>query len=766
MYVDRPLASAIRARTARDHGVDLVLDAWSGAPKDRRAAVITAQGDLARAASYAGGPWLKLLDGDIKGALEEARNARSAVGMAILEAEALFAAGAVVAGLECLEALHLRNDASGTLALARRRHQLGDHDGAVAAAQTLPLHAHAALTGARSALMSGRPGMALRFVEPYLLGHAPLPEPAVAGAMTMTTAAILAKLREHAQLRQFVDGVLGAGDLAEDMKPAVARAGWMAGLARQAWHRFDADEGPWGAAGQLELAVLAGDAPLAERLLKRAGPLGAPSAVAVQLLKGTPANTPRQGRYLTESAEKVFANGRTVHIWRTHPHRWQPWIEAALRTPANVGVYDLAAGKLPSVSELPDALMDDGALFESLVPLRRQPVPVQPDPGPGSGIRVASDLCSGVGIGHDWPDGETEALRQALSTRAAVVSGLAVVNADEALAAGSSGRPLVVVAPPGDPFWAGPLPELVWPALKVVRASPQVGWKGAGERVADALATWSQFQGQPTLPVRTPPATRPSAAQVPTEPAGGTDGSDARGAAEAASGAAEAASGAADVASGTVEAESAVESSRSERPSGSVLAKTPEQAASGSTERRQVPRAAAPADVPGQRRLDRGPGKPATASRSSPSGRQPSVVADRMPVASSRAGTQSGASKPGARTGDRQSAEAPKARPTASRQRQGGPSSRPAPTKRRQGATGPEQPRQAAPKGTEGTAPMTRSATEKAVDQIELDPVETAKETVRSAAQGAGEPSTGSRGGAGTAPVRQASSTDDGGTTR
>ena len=492
MYIDRSLAAGMRSRMARDHGVDILLDAWSGAPPDRRAARLAAQGDLARAASYARGLWSKLLEGAAGEVLAAARKSLGSPGMAFLEAEALFAAGAVVAGLRRLEDLHDRGDASATLGLVRRRHQLGDHVGAMRAAQTLPWDAHTALTGARSALAADRPGVALRFVEPFLEGVAGLPEPAVAGAFGMTVAAVLARLGEHAQLRRLGDRMLGAGDLPDDMKPTVARTAWTAGLAREAWYRFDAEEGPWNVAARLELAVLAGDPRLAARLLERAGPLGAPSVLAVRLLTGTRTGGNADGEARpAEAADEVFAEGRLVHIWRTHPHRWRPWIDAALRTPADVVVCDLAQGRLPAEDTLPWVVLDDGALIDILDPL-----PVSRDRTGSGGAAVAADLCRGVGIGHDWPDEETVAAHRALAAVEGA-DGVAVLGAGEALACAHTGRPVVAVAPPGDPFWAGPLPELAWPALRVVRADPQEGWSGAGDRVAASAAG---LLGQPAGP--------------------------------------------------------------------------------------------------------------------------------------------------------------------------------------------------------------------------------------------------------------------------
>ena len=491
MYVDRTLAAGERARTARDHGVDIVLDAWSGSPRDRRAALIAAQGDLPRAASYAGGGWSKLLEGDVNAALEAARQAIGSPGMAFLEAEALFAAGAVVAGLQRLEALHARGEPEATLGLVRRRHQLGDHRGAVRIAQSLPWHAHVALAGARSALTVDQPGVALRLVEPYLQGFAPLPEPAVAAAFTVVTASILARFGEHTQLQRFVDRVVMAGDLGEDMLPAVARAAWIAGRARESWHRFEVDKSPWCVAARLELAVLAGDPALAAQLLTKAGPLGVPSTPAVNLLRGEPdAGDASPGDPLTAGAREVFVADKTVHVWRTHPHRWQPWIDAALRTPADVVVCDLVRNEVPDPEVLPWAVMDDGALVEALAPTVAAIDPARP----GYGVGVGADLCVGVGVGHDWPDTETEVVRGTFP-RAAGEAAVRVLSADAALAEAGAGRPIVVVAPPGDPFWAGPLPERVWPHLRVVRPSPHAGWQGGGAEVVAAVQELLQPHG-------------------------------------------------------------------------------------------------------------------------------------------------------------------------------------------------------------------------------------------------------------------------------
>ena len=441
-----------------------------------------AQGDLARAAACGGGAWQKLLDGDLEAVLDAAHKNAGSPGMGYVEAEALFSAGAVTAGLERLEQLHRQSEPAATLALVRRRHQLGDHLGAIRVARTMPWHAHAALAGARSALAADRPGIALRLIEPYLEGHAPVPETAVAGVFAVTTASILARLDENSALRRFVDRLLPAGDLAEDMMPAVARAAWIGGRAREAWHRFGVPDNPWCIAARLELAILAGDADSSSRLLRGAGPLGIGSRLAVELLRGQPGRAAEDGdRCLTERAREVFAPGRIVHIWRTHPYRWQPWIEAALQTPAQVVVCDLAANELPDAECVPWAVMDDGALIEELAP-----VVVEAAPGKVRGARIGRSLCRGLGIGHDWPSREDGVVRRSLPT-AHGDAAVEVLGADEALAKVGSGRPLVVIAPPGDPFWAGPTPERVWRSVRVIRYHAQTGWNGAGDRVVAAV---------------------------------------------------------------------------------------------------------------------------------------------------------------------------------------------------------------------------------------------------------------------------------------
>ena len=443
-----------------------------------RAAIFAAQGDLRRAALWGGGGWASLAEGDIGKALRAARagSANDPI-TGLLKAEALLAAGAIVAGLEVLEQLHEEGDTAGSLALARRRYLLGDHVGALSAASMLPMHAGAALIGARASLARDRPDPAFRLIEPFLAGSVPLPEPAVAGAMAVVAASIMARKGSIGELKSFAAHIHASPVPPGEMLATLVRVMWIGGLAEAAWERVGGDGDSWMLAARLELAVLAGDAKLAANLLERAGPLGVAAAAGVALLRGETTDTAARG-----GEHDLFAPGIKVHIWRTHPHRWQPWIDAALRTPADVSVFDLAANRVPDQQDIPQVVLDDGSLA-TLLP----PAPVAVRTGAGDGVWIERNLCSGIGIGHDWPDEEWSVLRDATPEADLDSAGVLVISAAGALAQAGEGRPTVVIAPPGDPFWGGPFPERAWPAFRIARADAKDGWKGAGFRVA-ALA--------------------------------------------------------------------------------------------------------------------------------------------------------------------------------------------------------------------------------------------------------------------------------------
>ena len=387
----------------------------------------------------------------------------------MLEAESLFSAGAFVAGLRHLTESHARGDVPGTISLARRRHMLGDNRGAARVAACLPLHAHAAIVGVRALLALGDTASAWRRIRPFLEGAAPLPDPAYAGAFAVAAATVLARRSDFDSLRRLASGLLLAPDLPAEMMPTAARTAWVAGLAKQAWERFSGENDLWAVASRLELASLAGDRALMTGLIAKAGPLGVPTAATLLLLGQRPS-----------APARTLEEGGTYHIWRTHPHRWQPWIDAAAHC-ANIEVYDLAREELPDEQVIPRGALDDGALLGMV-----EPLPVAVKPVAGTGVWIDSTLCQGVGVGHDWPPEEHEILCRGVAQESVAASAVWVVGADVAVAHVHEGRPMVVVAPPGDPFWAGEWPERVWPAIRVIRAHPHERWKGAGRRAARA----------------------------------------------------------------------------------------------------------------------------------------------------------------------------------------------------------------------------------------------------------------------------------------
>ena len=378
------------------HAGHVVLDAWSGIGENVRAGLLAAQGELSLASACAGGGWTALSEGNIAKALQAVNDDPGRPGAALLEAETLFHAGAVSMALERLTAMHHQGDPGASVALARHCHELGDHTGAMHAAGTLPLHAHAATIGARAAIAADEPKVALRFVEPLLHGIAPIPDATCAGTVTMVTATTLAKLLAYDRLVKFVDRLLLSGDLPEQMLPTLARAAWTAGRPSEAWARCSGMKTPWAIGAKIELAILSGNLESARNMAKEAGPLAEPSAPALKLLSGEIGPKAKRDDSQPPPWSAEFGEGKTVHIWRTHPHRWQPWIEGALRSPARITICDLARGHMPPHDEIPDTVFDDGALIDTV-----RPIPVLTKAPAGEGVWVETDLCTGIGPKHD-----------------------------------------------------------------------------------------------------------------------------------------------------------------------------------------------------------------------------------------------------------------------------------------------------------------------------------------------------------------------------
>ena len=474
MAFDRVLARGTQARQAHPAGARILYDAWLGVRASERAPSALAVGDVATAGAIGGGGWELLAKGDLIGALNASREGERRPGDRLLEAECLLASGAVVAGLSVLERLHEGAFAPATVASARHRHGLGDYAGAMRVAANLPMHAGLALTAARSALALKRPGTAFEFLEPVLYGVAPVPDAATASATALITASTLAQTDRIERLKRLAAHLIEAPDLIDEMLPAVARVAWMAGRGGDAWKRAEGDS-PYALAARLELAVLTGDTALAERTQKAAGTIAAPSMPALKLMLGD---------FDFEEGAKIFKEGVVVHVWRTHPTRWQPWIDAALDTAASVHVFDLGRHDVPPPTEVPHVVLDDGALIEMF-----NPKPVAPRPPSGQGVWIDEMLGGVNGIGHRWPSEERELLQRSVTIQPRPeLAEVRVAGEDYALAHAQSGLPMVITAPPGDPFWNGVLPSRAWPNMRVVRADPRRMWQGVGARVADQVS--------------------------------------------------------------------------------------------------------------------------------------------------------------------------------------------------------------------------------------------------------------------------------------
>lgn len=458
----------------RATGAQVAQDVFFHLPDADRAARSLANGELAMAARHGGGAWQLLFEGKVVEALEAAQKGETTADI-VLEAECLISVGAVVAGLELLQNLHGAEDANGTLLLARRCFLLGDYRMAEQVGSSLPLHAHAVLTVARAALLSNRPRVAIQALQPLLEGVEAIPDSSMAGSILLMAAACMVKLKSYQRLSRSARRILEHPELPEEMMPAAARIAWMGGLSATSWTRFGEKETPWAAAARLELALLSGDLELARKYRALAGAVGAPSVEALHLL---------EGKLIEGEGDRIFSQGYRVHIWRTHPTRWKPWIDTVLGSESDADIFDLAKGELPERDDLPKVIVDDGSLISMIAPQ----VVESKGAGRGRGLWIQEPLQELAGIGLDWPEEETEVLRQA-APMAKSPDAAAVVVASEkrALERANEGLPTVAIAPPGDPFWLGPIPESVWRPLRVARYDPKTGWKGAGEQVA-ALA--------------------------------------------------------------------------------------------------------------------------------------------------------------------------------------------------------------------------------------------------------------------------------------
>ena len=294
----------------------------------------------------------------------------------------------------------------------------------------------------------------------------------------MVGAAALARAGFADRLRAFARSLLVAGDLDEAFLPYVARVAWTAGQAAAFWDRLGEASSPGALAARLELAVLAGDGDRAAACLAAAGTAGAPSVPAVAMLRGAFDLDPAATSLLSDPATRV-------HVWRTADDgQFDPWVRAIERSAADVSVYRLADGLVPDPDDVGAMVLETSSLLSVVAPERLARTPRAAGPS----VHVCEPLCRGVALGLDWPDDERRILASGVDAEAGLEVAASVAGPPgPALRAHRRGASCVVVAPPGDPFWNGALPERVFARLKVVRADPRTGWAGGGRAVLDAL---------------------------------------------------------------------------------------------------------------------------------------------------------------------------------------------------------------------------------------------------------------------------------------
>ena len=455
-----------------------MVRAWLGLPAANRAAMVAAEGDLMLAARCDPERWGPVAGGDVRLSLQIAASDPDSLPLRLVEAESLLVGGAIRAGLEVLGDAHRRGFAPAGVALSRRLHQLGHHQRAIEVASELPLHAPAALVRARSAMAIERPREALRALSPLLEGAAPLPDTQIAGACAVVAASALARAGFADRLRGFARSLLAAGDLDETFLPYAARIAWTAGEAAAFWDRLGEAASSGAQAARLELAVLAGDGDRAAACLAEAGSAGTPGMPAVTMLRGTVDLDPAAAQLLSDSDTRV-------HVWRTPDDAcFDPWVRAIERSAANVSVYRLAGGPVPELDDVASMVLESSSLLTVVAPVRLAPAPQDA----GSSVYVHASLCRGIALGLDWPDGERRTLAAGAGDAAPFEEADCVVGPPgPALRAHRRGASCVVIAPPGDPFWNGVLPERVFSRLKVVRSHPRTGWAGGGRAALDAL---------------------------------------------------------------------------------------------------------------------------------------------------------------------------------------------------------------------------------------------------------------------------------------
>ena len=466
-----PAAHACAApQRARDRPAGAAHRAWTGATPAHDADRLAAQGALAHAARLDPAGYGALA----RGHLERARAIAEHERRPVLGAEALMSAGAVRHAVETLSDAHARGDGAATLALARRLHHLGAHADAARIAAHLPGHAGACLIRARAALAAGRAEETLAAVGPVLEGTVPGSSTAQIGACAVLGASALARTGADAKLERFARALIDAPDLDDALWPYAARVAWTAGEGARAWTWAHRTRSHGAVQARVELALLAGDAERAAACAHAAG-----------------TSPPGLGLLSAEIALDAGARERLddpsvrVHVWCTSDRRYAPWIETARASRAEVTVWDWRAGVTPARDDHPDMVLEDAALIAAVEAKKVRANAKKT----GSGVHIHRPVCEKMALGLEWPEEESAALEAGVGGSTARDGAAWVVGPPApALEDHARGCGCVVIAPPGDAYWSGPLAERTFERLAVVRADPAHRWRGAGARVLEALA--------------------------------------------------------------------------------------------------------------------------------------------------------------------------------------------------------------------------------------------------------------------------------------
>lgn len=475
---DPEVLARARARSVRAAPMDIPVRAWLGEHPHEHAAMAGAQGDLRGAAACAPELWGPLAAGDVVRSIELVEASRNVASVCVLEAETLFAAGAVRAAFAVLERGHGEGHAPASASLARHSHALGDHARAVEAAAVIPLHSSSAVVRARSALHLGDPHGALQAVAPVLEGVAPVCTPVCAADAAVLGAGALARLGHVQTLERFASAYLDAVSLDTGQLAHAVRVAWIAGMSPSARSLLDALPVEVAVAAQVELCLLEGDAAGAREYAVGTGDPERFSAPAIGLLEGVLVRDEAGAAFFDDPSARI-------QIWCADDGRFAPWLRAASKSVAQVTFHDLACGMLPADDDLAQLVVADSALLGLVEPDRLHASASRS----GGGVHVAHPLCETIGIGMEWPAEETAIIDRWVGSNACVEDAACVVcPARNAARVHAGGQACVAVAPPGDPFWNGVLPERLFDRLRVVRRDGS-GWAGAGRRVIDAIRT-------------------------------------------------------------------------------------------------------------------------------------------------------------------------------------------------------------------------------------------------------------------------------------